>query len=92
MKGVLPLFGRLKGGGVVLQGGDEGSADCAVLAGGGCGQVLAQCRAVREAVQAVVDAQSLPRVAGYARQAGGLPCVPVFAVPSDEGIKGLFPC
>ena len=40
-EGVLQLFGRLKGGGVVLQDGDEGSADGAVLAGGGCGQVLA---------------------------------------------------
>ena len=83
----MPLFGRLKGGGVVLQDGDEGSADCAVLFGGGCGQVLAQCRAVREAVKFVVDAQSLPRVTGYARQAGGLPCVPVFAVPAYEGVK-----
>ena len=91
-EGVLTLFGRLKGGGVVLQGGDEGSADGAVLFGGGCGQMLAQCRAVREAVKFVVDAQSLPRVTGDGRQAGGLPCVPVFAVPSDEGIKGLFAC
>lgn len=53
---------------------------------------MVPCCSVREAVQAVVDAQSLPRVARDARQAGDLPRVPVFAVPSDEGIKGLFPC
>ena len=67
-----------------MQDGDEGSADGAVLAGGGCGQVLAQCRAVREAVQAVVDAVMAARaVRAPANQADGV------GQPNGRGFAGV---